>query len=226
MLLDDYIKEIPIFSQLDQDEIKQIRNITNLRKYKKGQIIITEGNKGDSMFVIKSGKVKIYKTSLDGREMILDIKGPGSFFGEVVLFNGLNYPATVEAIENSEIVIIKSIDIENIIMNNSKIALEMIMVLNKRLFEAQKKLKNMAFNDTYVRAAQLILTLGDKYSTKVEDGLKLELSLTREELASLVGTSRETISRALSQFNKEGAISMKGRKIVITDRDKLKKWLV
>lgn len=225
MIIDDYIRQIPIFSQLDEDEIKEIESIAILRNYKKGQIIITEGNKGDSIFIVKSGKVKIYQTSLDGKEIILDIKDPGSFFGEVVLFNDLSYPATVEAIENSEILNLKNNDIESIIISNSKIALEMIKVLNKRLFETQKKLKNMAFSDTYVRTAQLILTLSEKYGKKVEGGLRLELNLTREELASLVGTSRETISRALSQFNKEGAISMKGRKIVITDKEKLEEWL-
>ncbi|MTI49353.1 Crp/Fnr family transcriptional regulator [Sporosalibacterium faouarense] len=226
MNIGEYIREIPLFSQIKDDQLEEVKNITSERFYKKSKIIITEGNKGDSIFIIKSGKVKIFKTSLDGREIILDIKAEGSVFGEVVLFNNIDYPATVEAIEDTYVYILKNIDIENLLKDNSNIALEMIKILNKRLTQAQKKLKNIALNDTYVRAAQLILTLSDKYGKKIDGGLVIELSLTREELANLVGTSRETISRALSQFSKENAIEIKGRKIVVTDKEKLKEWLV
>lgn len=225
MIFKDYIKKIPLFCQITDEEIKEIEKITQERLYKKGKIIITEGNKGDSIFVIKSGKVKIYKTSVDGREIILDIKGEGSVFGEVVLFSNINYPATVEAIEDSYVYVLRNEDIEDVIRNNSDIALEMIKILNRRLSQAQKKLKAIALNDTYVRASQLILTLSEKYGKKVEGGLEIELKLTREELANLVGTSRETISRALSQFSKEKAIEVKGRKIKVVDNEKLKQWL-
>lgn len=226
MIIRDYIKELPLFDQMSDDRINTLVKITNERFYKKGKIIITEGNKGNSIFIIKSGKVKIYKTSLDGREIILDIKGEGSVFGEVTLFNNINYPATVQAIEDSYIYVIRNDDIESLIKSDSNIALEMIKILNKRLAQAQKKLKNIALNDTFVRVAQLIITLGEKYGESIEDGLVIELNLTREELANLVGTSRETISRALSQFGKEKAIEMKGRKIIIKNKGKLRKWIM
>lgn len=226
MEISNYLKVIPIFSQINQDEIKKISDIAKERFYKKGNIIIGEGDKGDRIFIIKTGKVKIYKTSLDGREVILDIKNDGSVFGEVVLFNDINYPASVEAIEDTNLYVIKNEDIEEIIKNNSDIALEIIKVLNRRLHDAQKKLKNMALNDTYVRTAQLLIKLSTKYGKDTKDGLEIDLRLTREELASLAGTSRETVSRALSQFNKENAIIIKGRKIIVIDKEKLKKWLI
>lgn len=222
----EYLKMIPLFQGMSLEELRKIEKVTKERIYKKGSVIITEGEKSENVFIIKSGKVKIFKTSNDGREIILDIKGKSKIFAEVTLFNeGIN-PATVVAIENSVILSIGSQDIENIIRGYPDMALNIIKVLNRRLREAQLRVKNMAINDTYVRTAQTLLKLIDKYGVETEGGaIELTLNITREELAGLVGTSRETVSRAISQFGKEKALKIMGRRIIILDKNKLRSWL-
>jgi len=221
-----YLKKIPLFSQLSESDLRKLEKITKERFYKKGSIIITEGNIGGAVYIIKKGKVKIYKTSSDGREIILDIKDDNKIFAEVTLFSGGKNPASVSAIEDCFIYSIKNSDIEELIKMNPDMALEIIKELNKRLKESQNKIKNMALNDAYVRVAQMLLRLSDKYGETKDDLIELNINLTREELANLAGTSRETVSRILSQFGKEKIINIKGRKIAILNRNKLKEWLI
>ncbi|WP_425446143.1 Crp/Fnr family transcriptional regulator [Dethiothermospora halolimnae] len=225
MVFDNYIREIPIFSGISDKELDKIKKVAKERLYKKGNILFSEGDRGNSIFIVKHGKVKVYKTSNDGREIILDIKDDGDVIAEVVLFSDIAYPATVEAIEDTKVYVLKNKDIEEIIRNNAEIALEMIKVLNKRLKEAQKKLKNMALDDTYARMIKILLQLCEKYGLQESGKYKLDLKLTREELANLIGTSRETASRMLNRLDNENLIKIRGRDIIILSKSKLKKWV-
>lgn len=226
MSVSEYLKKIPLFEGMNEDEFKKLEKITKERQYKKGSAVIVEGENSENVFIIKVGKVKIFKTSNDGREIILDIKGKSKIFAEVTLFEGGKNPATVVAMEDCIILSIANSDIEEIIRDNPDMALNIIKVLNRRLKDAQSRIKNMALNDTYVRTAQALLKLIERYGIDTEEGsTELSFTLTREELAGLAGTSRETVSRALSQFSKENSIKIIGRKIIIIDKNKLKMWL-
>lgn len=221
----DYIKGIPIFQTLDEDELEAVESILKERVYKKNSIVISEGNHGDSMFVVKSGKVKIYKTDVSGKEIILDIKGENKMFGEVTLFTDISYPATVKTIEDSEIIILENAELEKVVEKSPKLALGIIKVLSARLLKSQQKLKELVVDDVYMRTARELLSLAAKYGKENIGYTELDLGLTREELASIVGTSRETVSRVLSKFGCEGSITIKGRKISIVNEEKLKGWL-
>lgn len=222
----EYLRKVPFFTQLSDEQLNQVNKIAKKRLYKRGAIVIVEGSKGEYIYIVKTGKVKIYKTSEDGREIILDIKSSGDAFAEVTLFSDALNPATVKTIDDTEIICIKNSQIEGLILENPDIALGIIKLLNRRLLEAQRKIKSMALNDTYVRTAQTLLKLSEKYGQNKDGVIDLDINITREELASLVGTSRETVSRALSQFSKEEAITIKGRKISINDTDKLRAWFI
>lgn len=221
----EYIKRIPIFESLEDREVEAIEKIVKERSYKKNSIIISEGNLGESLFIIKTGKVKIYKTDVSGREVILDIKAEGKIFGEVTLFNDIEYPATVKTIEDSVILIIESKELERLIEKSPSLSLEIIKVLSKRLLKAQQKLKELVMDDVYMRTARELLNLRAKYGKEKDNETEIELNLTREEIANLIGTSRETVSRVLSRFAKEGAIAVSGRKISIVDEKILRGWI-
>lgn len=221
----DYIKGIPIFQSLDEGELEAVESILKERVYKKNSIVISEGNHGDSMFVVKSGKVKIYKTDVSGKEIILDIKGENKMFGEVTLFTDISYPATVKTIEDSEIIILENAELEKVVERSPKLALGIIKVLSARLLKSQQKLKELVVDDVYMRTARELLSLAAKYGKENGGYTELDLGLTREEIASIVGTSRETVSRVLSRFGSEGSIAIKGRKISIVNKEKLKGWL-
>lgn len=216
------IKNIPIFSHLSDDVLQKIIELQNIKKYKKGETIFYEGDAGEAFFFVKSGKVKIYKTSFDGRDITLNILGTSSIFAEVTLFNDINYPATVEVLENSEIGMILNKDIERMILNNNTLALQIIKVLTKRLYRSQKTLKEMAFSDTYNRTSRTLLDLCERHGKKTEFGIEIDIAITRQDIANMVGTSRETVSRIISELKKEKILDTSSKKIIVVDKDRLK----
>ncbi|WP_026882410.1 Crp/Fnr family transcriptional regulator [Clostridium akagii] len=217
----DFIKKIPIFSQLSSEALANIVKLQNIKNYKKGIIIFHEGDAGDAFFFVKTGKVKIFKTSFDGRDITLNILGEGSIFAEVTLFNDIDYPATVEVLEDSEIGVILNKDIEKLILQNNELALEIIKILNKRLFRSQTAVKDMAFSDTYIRITKTLIDLCKRHGTTTENGIEIDASITRQDIANMVGTSRETVSRVVSALKKEGLILTNSKKIIIIDINKL-----
>lgn len=216
------LKKIPIFSNLSDNTLENIAKLQIEKTYKNGDIIFNEGDIGKALFFVVHGKVKIFKTSLDGREITLNILGDNSIFAEVTLFNDVNYPATVEAIEDSQIGFILNKDIENLILSNNHLALEIIKVLSKRLYRSQMSVKDMAFSDTYVRIVKVLIDLSKRHSTNTKAGTQIDISITRQDIANMVGTSRETVSRVISSLKKDNLINPSSKKIVISDIEKLK----
>lgn len=221
----DILKKIPAFAELKDEDIEEIVKITIKRNFKKGTIIFMEGNPGEAFYFIKSGKVKIYKTTSDGREHIFTILSEGGVFAEVALFNDIPYPATAEVLEDVELGMIKNKDLEDLIRRNVEIALQIIKVFSKKLFSSQQKVKELALGDTYDRIARTLIVFAKDHGIKTPNGIEIRLNISRQELANMIGTARETVSKSLSQFRKEGSIDIEGRKIIIKDMDKLEAWI-
>ncbi len=220
----DYLRQISIFSELEGEFLEKIYQISRVRKYKKGRIIFMEGEPGEAFFYIKSGLVKISKLSRDGREHILHVLNEGHVFAEVTLFSNTEYPATAEVLEDAEIGIIKNEDLEKVIKENPDLSLQLIKYLNKRLVEAHMKIRNLALYDTYERTAQALVKLAEDYGRKSSKGVNLDISISRQELANIVGTTRETVIRALTAFKKEHLVGIEKNTITIIDLEKLKEW--
>lgn len=219
-----YLRQISIFSELKDEFLEKIHHISLPRKYGKGRIIIMEGEPGEAFFYVKSGLIKISKLSSDGREHILHILNEGHIFAEVTLFNKTVYPATAEVLEDAEIGMIKNADLEKVIMENPELSLQLIRYLNKRLVEAHLKIRNLALYDTYGRTAQALVKLAEDYGKNSSKGIELDLNISRQELANIVGTTRETVIRALTTFKKEHSVDIDKNTITIIDMEKLKEW--
>ena len=211
----DIIKKIPIFADLEPQELEKVSKIYISRQYKKGQIIFFEGEPGEAVYFVKEGKIKIYKADDEGREYILHIFGPGNIFAETVLFGSDPYPANAEAVEDSVIGLIKNRDLEELLKKNTDIAFKIIKVLSKRLRESQENIKNLVFRDTYDRTACALHKMALEHGIKTTNGIEVEMPITRSELASIVGTSRETVTRMLSEMKRKGIIDMDRQKIII-----------
>ena len=218
-----FLKNIPLFEELAEADLAIIGSLTITRKYRKAMIIFMEAEPGQGFYYVKSGKVKILHTALDGREHIINILGPGEVFAEVLLFQKSGYPATAITLEDSLIGIIKNSDLEQAVLHHPTIALQLIKVLSQKLLQAQTKIKALAFSDTYVRTAQSLVNLTLKYGKQTEQGLEIDIDMTRQELANLVGTSRETVTRMLSSLKKSGMIDLIEHKIIVLQWDKLEK---
>ena len=221
----DALKKVPAFIELENEDIEEIARISIKKVFGKGEIIFMEGDPGDAFYFIKTGKVKIYKTTSDGREHIFTILSEGDVFAEVALFNDITYPATAEVLEDVELGMIKNKDLEDLIRSNVEIALQIIKVFSRKLFSSQQKVKELALGDTYDRIARTLLVFAKDHGIKTDDGIEIKLNISRQELANMIGTARETVSRSLSQFKKEGSIDIIGRKIIIKDINQLRSWI-
>lgn len=171
----------------------------------------------DFIYIVKSGKVKLYKSSSRKKDVILDIKGGGSILGLATLFNDFPNPATIETIEDSTIYIIRISNLEKILLNNPNLSKDIIKVIGHSLLIAQNKIKTLALDDSYTKVIKMLLSLS-------KDSGKISLDLTRTELASFIGISRETLSRTLSKLNKEKLIDIQDKVIFIKNKEKLKEF--
>jgi len=205
--------------------LEEIDRLIMERTYQKGRIIFVEGEPGEAVFFLKSGRVKISKQSEDGREQILHFIHPGEVFAEVVLFDGGPYPATAEATEDSKIGLIRNSDMERITLENTGIALGMLKIMARRLRMAQKQINELALMDTSRRMASTLLFLAAEQGIACPGGTAIDMSLTNQDLANLIGTSRETANRILGDMRRLKAIQVDKKQIVIIDMKKLKTWL-
>lgn len=220
-----FVKKIPIFTELAEEQQKRLAQVIIERQYRKSQIVFGEGDPGEALFFLKSGKIKLTKTTEDGREQILAFRSPGEVFAEVVLFDGGNYPATAEVIEDAQIGIIRNKDIERIMLENVDIAISLIRIMSKRLRQAQTSLKDIALKDVYGRLASILLKLAAEYGEERNGSIKINLSLTHQDLANMIGTSRESVNRVISEWRKEGVIDAQRGEITLIKPQKLKLWL-
>ncbi|WP_018701972.1 Crp/Fnr family transcriptional regulator [Anaeromusa acidaminophila] len=218
----EYLKQVPLFGDLPTDVLQRIDAVVLERTYKKGESIFLEGEPGEGLHFVRTGRVKIVKTAEDGREHIIKFLKTGEIFAEVLLFNHLPYPAASIAVEDSRIGLIRNEDLEKLILENNALALLLIRSLSQRLLYAQQKIKELALQDVPARTAELLLRLSREQGKRDAAGKPLlELPESRQELAGLMGTSRETLSRTLSDFKRRKWISMEGNRIVLLQEEQL-----
>lgn len=217
----EILKKIPIFSGLSDDELGKIKELVQTARFRKGAVIFQEGDPGEAVYFVKSGKIKIYKSDEEGREYIVHIFQEGDVFAEAVLLGGASYPASAEAVEDSIVGFIKNSDLEKLISQNLQIALKIIKIMAGRLRETQEQIRNLAFRDTYDRTACMLHKICLDYGQRTQNGIEVDLPFTRQEMAALVGTSRETVTRVLSDMKKNGIIDMTRQKIIVLNEKKL-----
>jgi CRP/FNR family transcriptional regulator len=220
----EYLRKIPIFSELNEFQLSALSELVIVRKYKKKQIIFVEDEPGEAIHIVMDGKVKLTKSSPDGREIILSIRQSGEIFAEVVLFDGGSYPATAEAIEDAKIGLLRNNDVEQLITNNSTISISIIKTLSKRLRISQQKVHDLALKDTQGSMVSTLKRLAKEHGVPSENGIMIDLNLTHQELANFIGTSRESANRLISDLKKDNIVSVDKGKITIIDIKRLEQW--
>ncbi len=223
--MEKLLKNSPYFNNLNDEEIKKLHEIIIEKEYRKGEIIFFEGEQGEGLFIIKSGKVKFVKMTEDGKEQILHILKKGDIFAEVVLFDDVGYPATAVAMEKTKVGLVKSIEMEKLILKESGIGIKIMKEINKRLRRAQEKIRNFGLKNTSSRLAHILIYLVEEYGKNREDKIQIQLNLTQEDLANMIGASRETVSRILNEFERAELISTSRKKLVINDFKKLEEMV-
>ncbi len=218
--LSEFLKYVPIFSELPDETIEQIAQIGQIKEFSKDSVILMEDEDGLTMFFIIEGKVKVTRTSSDGKEVILTVLGHSEFFGEMAILDGMSRSATVIALEDSKLFIIHRNDFLELLKKHPEISIPLLQELTSRLRAADMKIKSLSLKDAEGKVATVILQLAETQG-KVKHGIvEIEKMPLQQDLANMAGTSRETISRTLHTFAKKGYIEMEGSKLRILNYEK------
>lgn len=208
------LAKIPLFSALSDAEFEAISKLAVTRTFHRNTLVINEGDASDSLYVILSGKVKVFLSDEEGKEITLNIQGEGEYFGELALLDTAPRSASVITVEDTRVAVISKPVFDQCLENNPGIALKIIRGLARRLRELTENVRSLALMDVYGRVARTLLDLSQE-----QDGKKVILQkLTQRELASMVGASREMVSRILRDLSEGGYITVKNKFITINDR--------
>ena len=204
---------IPSFSGLSEDQVKQIGRIAVEKNYMKDKIIFAEGDKGSGFYIVVKGRVKVFKVSPEGKEHILHIVGPGETFGQVAVYAGRSFPASSEAITKSHLLFIPRAAFVELIAGNPSLAMSMLAVLSMRLREFTVQIENLSLKEVPGRLASYLIYFADEQKT----GDHISLPISKGQLASLLGTIPETLSRIFTKMSSQNLIEVSGREITISD---------
>ena len=212
----DLIRSVPLFSTLSDDEFNQLAHIFIVRAYRKNQVIFLEEETGSYMYLVLSGKVKVAKAGAGGKETILAIHRTGDFFGEMSLLDGKTSPATVSAMEDSKIISVSGTDFHKYLLHNEKVMLQIIQVLCARLRQVWQT-QSLSSSTADARIRMGVYQLANKHGIRDAHGIIIDLKITHQELAEMVGTSRETVTRVLTRLREQGIIEVDQRRITLLD---------
>jgi len=213
---------VPIFADLPIETISKIEDIGIKKNYLKDEPILLEEDSGTALFVILSGKVKVSRSSNDGREVILTILGESDFFGEMAILDGLARSANVIAIEDSNVFLIQRNDFLQLLQAHPEISIILLQELTSRLRNADMKIKALSLKDAEGKVATVLLQIAE-YSGKIKNGVvEIDKLPIQQDLANMAGTSRETISRTLHSFAKRGYVELDGNKLRIVNFEEFK----
>jgi len=205
----DIFSDIPVFNGLPENQLREIEQIAVEKTFKKGAGIFSEGDKGNGFYVVVSGTVKIFKLSPEGKEQILHILGPGEPFGEVPVFSGKSFPASAEAIAESQLFFLPRAAFVGLITANPSLALNMLATLCMRLRQFTVQIENLSLKEVPARLASYMLYLSGQQG---DEGLVV-LDISKAQLAGLLGTIPETLSRIFARMSSQGLIQVKDRNI-------------
>ena len=217
------IRKAPLFSGLDSSAADALRTSMNLVKLRKGQPLFKEGDDGDHLYVVSSGKVKLGTKSVDGRENLLMILGPGDMFGELSLFDSGPRTATAIAVTDAKLLALGQDKVIPWVREHPEVSLQLLARLASRLRRTNEVVGDLVFSDVPGRVAKALIDLGVKFGDKRTEGLFVNHDLTQEELAQLVGASRETVNKALADFAQRGWLRLEARSVMILDYERLLK---
>jgi len=217
------VRSAPLFSALDDAASLTLRESMRAEKVSKGNTLFKEGDAGDRLFVVVEGKLKLGTTSADGRENLLTILGPGDMFGELSLFDPGPRTATATAVTDARLLSLSNDKVIGWVTQHPKVSLQLLGRLSQRLRRSNETLSDLVFSDVPGRVAKAIMDLGTRFGVTKEDGLHVNHDLTQEELAQLVGASRETVNKALADFAGRGWVRLEPRAVVVLDIERLSK---
>ncbi|GAA3815845.1 Crp/Fnr family transcriptional regulator [Cellulomonas soli] len=220
---DDIVLSAPMFAGLDPAASAALIESMKTLDVARGDVIFHEGEPGDRLYVVRSGKIKLGRRSNDGRENLLAVLGPGEMFGELSLFDPGPRTATATVVADTTLLELGHQDLVAWLDAQPTVAQHLLQALARRLRRTNEALADLVFSDVPGRVAKALLDLSTRFGEEVDEGIRVAHDLTQEELAQLVGASRETVNKALADFAARGWVRREGRAVVLLDADRLER---
>ncbi len=217
------MRKAPLFAALDDETVQALQATMSKVHLDRGEVLFREGQRGDRLYVITAGKIKLGRTSSDGRENLLSIQGPGEMFGELSLFDPGPRTATATAVAESELIGLGNDQLYEFLDQRPAVSITLLAALARRLRRTNDSLSDLVFTDVPGRVAKALLDLSSRFGRLTDEGTLVAHDLTQEELAQLVGASRETVNKALADFATRGWLKLEARAVMLLDLERLQR---
>ncbi len=214
---------VDILEPLSWEEIEDLSRLIPDTHFQRGQILYTPQEKSEALFMLKKGRVRIYRVGPDGREFTLTVVGAGTVFGEMSLTAQRLENAYAEAMDPAVVCKMKRQDLERLVMDKPQVGLKMMSVLSERLSVAEDRMEDIAFKEVPARLASFILQLVESEGVMTAEGPKIPTRYTHRQLATMIGSKRETVTKAFTLLQRAGAVELKRRRIHVKDLEALKR---
>ncbi|OPX89708.1 MAG: cAMP receptor protein [Pelotomaculum sp. PtaB.Bin013] len=221
-MLKNFLSKVELFKNLDNTILEEIAGQFTVQVYLRNNVIFIENEKGDNLYVVRKGSLKIYRTVEDGREIMLDVLFPGCFFGEMALLDNFRRSASVQTREKSELLVMPGKIFATLVRQHPTIAFNIILVMSRRLRLANLQMESLALKYARSRIINAILRISQRQQNQESSSvLRYGINLTHQEIGDFSGTSRETVTRVVQELQEKKLISLKKRRLVVLDQDAL-----
>jgi CRP/FNR family transcriptional regulator, cyclic AMP receptor protein len=220
---DDVLRRAPLFQALDDDGAAALQAGVTIVELARAERLFDEGASGNQLYVVLEGKIKLTRAAADGRENLLSVVGPGEMFGELSLFDPRPRTASAIAVTDSRLGALAHDDLRSWLTGRPDVALHLLQALAQRLRRTNDVMADLVFTDVPGRVAKALLDLADRFGAVRDDGLQVNHDLTQEELAQLVGASRETVNKALADFAARGWLQLSAKSVLLIEPERLRK---
>ena len=217
----ELLKKAPLFSQLSNETLGDLAAQLRRRTFRRDTIIFHKDQAGDALYVVDSGRIRIFLPTAGGEELTVDVAGPGDVFGELALLDGRPRSASAESLEDAVTFSISREEFQKYLARNPTLAVSLVELLSSRLRHVTEYAESLAFLDVHARLARMLLEMAERYGVQ-KDGTEIDFDLTQADLGTMVGATRERVNRALAAFRAQGLIELRGRKIVLLDTNRLR----
>jgi CRP-like cAMP-binding protein len=219
----DLLQRVPLLAALTDSDRRALARSAARRRYRRGEIIFQKDDPGHSLFIVARGSVRIYVPSTQGSDLTLAVLGPGQFFGDLSLLDGRPRSASAAALNDTNVVVLERSDFVGVIQSRPKAAMSVLSVVVRRLRDTDEMASDLAFLDVGGRLAKKLLDLAQTNGVARGDGVLLDMAVTQEELANMIGVTRESVNRNLSTFRRIGLVAKEGRRFVLRDVEGLRR---
>ena len=221
--MDEVLAQSGLFQGLSEEAVEPVVSRLEMLTLPRGRVVFNEGEPGDSLYIVQTGKIKLSRRAPDGRENVLAVMGPSDQFGELSVFDPGPRTATATAVTDVKLARMPQSVLRPWIVAHPVVGERLLHVLARRLRRTNDSVADLIFTDVPGRVAKALLQMADRFGSRDSDGLKVKHDLTQEELAQLVGASRETVNKALADFASRGWLRLEPRSVIILDLERLKR---